>query len=44
MSLQCKNDMQIFLLVSVVEKTIITNFLKTGRKNMLHETADEFGG
>ena len=42
MSLQSKNEFQIFSLHPVVQETIITDLLKTGRKHMHQVSPNEF--
>ena len=42
MSLQSKNEFQIFSLHPVVQETIITDLLKTGRKDMHQVSPNEF--
>ncbi len=42
MPLQPKNKGQVFLFGTIVQKAVITNLLKTGRKHMHHKSADKF--
>ena len=40
-SLKTKDELQIFLLAAIVQKTVIADLLKTGRQHMHHQSADE---